>query len=204
MPRLVLLLLLAAGLLPMANQASRADVILDFTQVGPTIETPYGGGAPFPNAILSDITLVLTDEAYSWGVKLSQRNGGGVPHAQLDGLSDLRIEMRNLLEAFSVSLADFTKDIPIHSTERSAIELTSSPGGLPVGSVFYSSPLDLSVRFTFDGTDHVSGYISGDGSCFMGCRFGGVLTVSVPEPASLLTFGLGLLALGMVLRRRQA
>lgn len=196
-------MLLAAGLLSLASPSARADVILNFTQVGPTMQTPYGGGPPFPNAILGDISMVFTDAAFAGGVQIEQRNGDGVPRAQLDGLKALHVDLQNLFEAISVSLPDFTDEIPIVSTERSAITLTSGAGQIPVGSVFYSSPMDLSVRFTFDGTDQVSGYVIGDGTCNAGCRFAGVLTVTVPEPASVLTFGLGLLALGLTARRRR-
>lgn len=186
-------------------QSSRADVVLQFTQVGPAMENPYPGpGAPFPNTMLGELFLVVTDEAYASGMTLSQSNGGGPPHAFLDGVIAIHVALRNIFQEFAASLSDFTKDIPIQSTERSSIQISSAPGGLPVGSLFYSSPIDMSVRFTFDGTDRVTAHAMGDFNCFRGCDFGGVLTVSVPEPAAILTFGLGLLILGVGCARRRA
>jgi hypothetical protein len=198
------LAVLAVGLLWVSGQASQADVIFQFTQVGPTLENPFpGSGPPFPSPILADMHFVVTDDAFASGMNFRQRNGDiAAPFAYLDGLVGLHVSLSNLLQAISASLPDFTKPIPIRGTGFSHIEITSAPGGLPVGSVLYSSPQDMTVEFLFNGTNSVSGRAIGDGSCFWGCSFNGVLTTAVPEPAAILTFGIALLGLAAACRRR--
>lgn len=193
----------AGGFLLMGGAASRADVIFQVTQIGPTMQTPFGGGPPFPNPIIGDASFVVRDDTFAAGMNFHQANGAfGQPFSELDGLIGVHVGLSNLREAISASLDDFTAEIPYGSSAFSRIELTSAPGGLPIGTILYSSALYMTVQFTFDGSHTVSGMAMGDGSCNSGCRFTGTLTVAVPEPASVLIFGIALIGLAAGLRRR--
>lgn len=189
------------------SQTASADVIFTFTQAGPTMQTPFGGlGEPVASPITARLGLTVSDDAFAAGLNLNQRNDAlfRPPFADLNGLVALYVGLDNLMEAFSASVDDFTRPIPILAAGYSRISLTSAPNGLPVGSVLFSTAQYITVQFLFDGSSAVLGSIVGDGSCFSGCTFSGVLTTTVPEPASILTFAMGVLALGAARRTRRA
>lgn len=192
------LFLMAAVLALGGAQTARADIILTFKQEGgitPVPTSPY----PAPVGALVEMSLVLTDDAFNDGASLSLYR----PNTQqgswiLDGLVQIYVKFSGAADPFDVNVWHFMFP-PGLAFAR--IDLDTYADGLPTGLVHYRHNAAVEVFLYFNGTTSVTGYLAGDGVCFLGCNFSGSLVQSVPEPATILTFGIGLLALAGVRRR---
>lgn len=206
MPPMLRRLLLAAVLVTAGVQAARADVILTFSQTEPVMMN-QNQMDPRPLSQQLDIvelSFVISDTAYASGVDWTQYRGRDRTMWLLDGLAQIYLGLFGVTDAFRADIHDLMITVDRSTTDRSSVRITSAPGGLPVGGIYYQSAARIDLSFNFNGTNMVSGTIVGDGTCFWGCTFNGTLAQSVPEPASILTFGIGLLALGVVTRQQKA
>ncbi|WP_165585308.1 PEP-CTERM sorting domain-containing protein [Roseococcus sp. SYP-B2431] len=180
-------------------------MILTFQQSGPLVQNSTPLDPPTPRSGLLGLTLVLTDEAFAAGVNLRQTQGQfGEVSWLLDGLVQVYVSIYDVTDAFSADIWNFRSASTRTAPKNSRIDLTSGAGSFPSGLVHYQYSNAIDLFFTLNGTNVVSGIVTGDFTCFRGCTFGGTLVQSVPEPASILTFGVGLLALGGAIRRRRA
>jgi hypothetical protein len=203
-------IILIAVLMTNVIQGAQADVILTFNQTGPILQIPYGSptAEPQPRTGLIELSFVLTDQAFASGVDWVQRYGKGPSFWLLDGMVQIYLRVSGLSDSFSVNLWDFANPDQFRMDRQSTINVTSNAAGMPQGTVFYRFAGLTEILFEFNGVGNVSGLIGGDGSCnavpSAGCSFSGTVVQSVPEPGSILMFGIGLLVLGYALRFRQA
>ncbi len=190
-----LLALLLGGL---AARDSRADVVFDFVQVGPTSVTP--------GLLLARGQMVVTDAAFAGGFDFTLFNTpqSGPYVASLAGLVRLDLDFAlNGISRLLVTLATLTDQQPFASGFFREFHFAAAPGGLPRGNLYLNNT-QSEIRLRADGLGAFTGQVRSDGPfCFFAaCDFRGVVTV--PEPAGLALFGFGAVALGAVLRRRRS
>ena len=212
----------------LASDGANAAVIFDFSQAG-TATRPAPGeiGGTVPAPILFAAQLVVTDAAYEQGFSFSQRNGFGVPYAELDGLMSFTTTTLGgkpdggVLET---TVADYVADTdPLRpgwgyrpgSGRYSSLSLRFSRDTGLTGEFRYNTSA-FDYRISVTDTRFMGDARSDFAGCFFppGCAFAGNVTttrsfgnldqtVQVPEPASFVLFCTGLLGIGVLAMRRQ-
>lgn len=154
--------------------------------------------------VSANVSLRVTDEAYASGLAFRLLyNVPGSPVTQAEGVLAYNVAILTVgVVTATYSLDDlFTMQYPGGNplATRVAVELSSAAGGLPVGSYLLASQSD-ELRLSYSG-ETITGYYGSDlfslGCWFSPCLLTGTTRVvaTVPEPASLGLFGLGLMAL---------
>ncbi|RKK01675.1 PEP-CTERM sorting domain-containing protein [Pseudoroseomonas wenyumeiae] len=206
-------LVIAAAALTATATGARADVIFDFLQVGPTMSADQGTGYPVASETQFSGRLTVSDEEYAAGFNFNYQvgsaNNPALSAAELAALPDLQLALTagGFQRVFdNAYLLGYHNPIFLVSYNFSA-----EPKGALEAFVTIRAPGSLfrfSVReegtFTaeFGSDDHfpMPGCIADI------CNAQGIVTVSsptaVPEPASMALFGVGVVGLGMIRRRR--
>lgn len=207
-----------AAFLLLGVTAARADVVYSFEQTGPTISTGsrYAPDGPVLNVVTSG-SFTLDQSLVRSPYAIFATSQGVFGAAGLEAISFATTGPASLLTA---GLADFTTPARPGSGRFYTISLTGIAGSLiPTGTISYNNS-ESDARLTIeadadrDGVATVRGTFNTDagGACGWtgACSFSGTLTAvmmpngqtPVPEPASAALFGVALLALRAVRRRR--
>jgi hypothetical protein len=206
-------LVIAAAALTATATGAKADVIFDFIQVGPTMSTDHGTGYPVARETQFSGRLTVSDEEYAAGFNFNYQvgsaNSPALSAAELAALPDLQLNLtsENFQRVFNNEyLLGYHTPIFLVNYNFSA-----EPNGALKAFVTIRAPGSLfrfNVReegtFTaeFGSDDHF--YMPGCAAYV--CNAEGIVTVSgptaVPEPASMALFGVGVVGLGMIRRRR--
>ena len=190
----------------------QADVIYNFTQVGPALGPTGNTHAAAPNSVVLSANITVTDAAAARGFDFSIQKALfdlGPVRASIAGLLGLDIVIRTgAFTPVTVSLADYLMPRRSSSGIGGTVDLKAAAGGLPVGTFYYNTQ-SIDFRVTSSGNSIFTASINADGDlpCFFGpCTVFGVVTraVAVPEPAALGLFILGVTAMTALRRRERA